>query len=228
MRAYQNVDGGFTFGVHEYDIAKTTAIKAGQVVKLAEGLVVAATAAETGAILGVAKENHSGAEDAINPRSNGAKILVYDDPGMIMRCKAPVMAATSGSATTFVSTDLATLADDDLNGGYIVLVEKSASSTNTDELGSVRRITGLYGDEQDAHDRERRHHLRGRQIHDLPAADVRKGQLRRGYSGAGADGDGGAAGEGRADRPRARRDRTRGEEPRTEIRGKQNGSGMEN
>ena len=140
MRAYQNVDGGFTFGVHEYDIAKTTAIKAGQVVKLSEGLVVAATA-ETGAILGVAKENHSGAEDAINPRSNGTKILVYDDPGMIMRCKAPVMAATSGSATTFVSTDLATLADDDLNGGYIVLVEKGASSTNTDELGSVRRIT---------------------------------------------------------------------------------------
>lgn len=109
--------------------------------KLSEGLVVAATAAETGAILGVAKENHSGAEDAINPRSNGTKILVYDDPGMIMRCKAPVMAATSGSATTFVSTDLATLADDDLNGGYIVLVEKGASSTNTDELGSVRRIT---------------------------------------------------------------------------------------
>ena len=51
------------------------------------------------------------------------------------------MAATSGSATTFVSTDLATLADDDLNGGYIVLVEKGASSTNTDEIGSVRRIT---------------------------------------------------------------------------------------
>ena len=141
MRAYQNVDGGFTFGVHEYDIAKTTAIKAGQVVKLSEGLVVAATAAETGAILGVAKENHSGAEDAINPRSNGTKILVYDDPGMIMRCKAPVMAATGGSATTFVSTDLATLADDDLNGGYIVLVEKGASSTNTDEIGSERRIT---------------------------------------------------------------------------------------
>lgn len=128
MRAYQNVDGGFTFGVHEYDIAKTTAIKAGQVVKLAEGLVVAATAAETGAILGVAKENHSGAEDAINPRSNGTKILVYDDPGMIMRCKAPVMAATSGSATTFVSTGLATLADDDLNGGYIVLVEKARAA----------------------------------------------------------------------------------------------------
>jgi len=78
MRAYQNVDGGFTFGVHEYDIAKTTAIKAGQVVKLSEGLVVAATAAETGAILGVAKENHSGAEDAINPRSNGTKILGHD------------------------------------------------------------------------------------------------------------------------------------------------------
>lgn len=141
MRAYQNVDGGFTFGVHEYDIAKTTAIKAGQVVKLSEGLVVAATAAETGAILGVAKENHSGAEDAINPRSNGTKILVYDDPGMIMRCKAPVMAATGGSATTFVSTELATLEDDDLNGGYIVLAEKGASSTNTDEIGSVRRIT---------------------------------------------------------------------------------------
>lgn len=141
MRPYQNAAAGVTLSVREYDIAKTTVIARGQVVCLTDGLVTAAAAAQTGRILGVAAESHSGAEDALNPRENGGKLLVWDSPMMIMRCDAPVMAATGGSATTFVSTELATFADDDFNGGYIKLLEKGASSTNTDEIGAVRRIT---------------------------------------------------------------------------------------
>ena len=141
MRAYQNVDGCVNISVREYDIAATTAVQKGQVVCLAEGLVVPAVAAQTGRILGIAAESHSGVEDAMNARENGTVILVYDAPGLIVRCPAPQMAATGGSATTFISTALATFADDDFNGGYIKLVEKGEESTITDAIGKVRRIT---------------------------------------------------------------------------------------
>ena len=145
MKPFQNADGGVIMSVREYDIATSTAIKVGQVVKLSGGKVVSAIAAETGAILGIAAENHSGSADPLNPRSNGTKIMVYDSPHLVMQCPAPQVTATGGSATTFVSTSLAAFSDDDLNGGYIKLVAKGSSSTNTDEIGAVREITDHAG-----------------------------------------------------------------------------------
>ena len=145
MKAFQNVDGGVILSVREYDIAAATVITEGQIVKLSGGKVVVAAAAETGAILGVAAETHSGAEDAINPRANGTRILVYDNPHLVMQCKAPQVAATGGSTTTFVSTNLAAFANDDMNGGYIKLVSLGDESTNTDAIGTVREITDHVG-----------------------------------------------------------------------------------
>ena len=141
MKFYQKADGNVLFSVREYDIAAATAIKAGQVVTLTEGLVTAAIAAQTGKILGVAAEDHSGAADALNPRSNGTKILVLDAPDAIFRCKAPVVAATGGSATTVTASTLGAFSNDDFNGGYLMLVEKAANSTNTDAIGTIKRIT---------------------------------------------------------------------------------------
>lgn len=141
MNCYQKIDGAVLKSAREYDIAPDTQIKAGQVVKLTAGLVVAAAAGETGALLGVAAEQHTGADDALNPRSHGKKIMVWDDPDLVMQCRAPEIEVTSGTATTIVASGIATFANDDFNGGYVKLISKAEDSTNTDEIGHVRRIT---------------------------------------------------------------------------------------
>lgn len=144
MRIFQNVDGGPIITAREYDIAPETAVKPGQVVKIVEGLVVPGTAAQTTAIIGIAAEAHPGVEDVLNPRANGKRILVYDNPKTLFRCAAPIVAATGGTATTMTATTLAAFANDDFNGGYAMLVEKAEGSGNTDAVGSVKRITD-YG-----------------------------------------------------------------------------------
>ena len=125
----------------DYPIAAATDIREGQVVKLSGGLVVLAAAGETGAILGVAKENHTGTADAFNPRNNGTLIRVLDGPMTVYEAPAPRVTATSGSTTTMAATGVASMADDDFNGGYMKLVSKGASSANTDPVGTVYPIT---------------------------------------------------------------------------------------
>lgn len=141
MKFYQKLDGGVLISAREYDIAYNADIKDGQLVKLSEGKVISAVAAETGAVLGVAAENHSGSADALDPRANGTKILVIDDPSTVFQCKAPEVTAASGSATTLVFTAGQYFAADDFNGGYVKLISKAAGSTNTDKIGQVRAIT---------------------------------------------------------------------------------------
>jgi len=141
MRAHQLMDGGAIYSAREYDIASSTQIKAGQLVKLSEGLVVAAATTETGAILGIAAENHAGSADALDTRANGTKIKVYDAPELIMACPVPVVTATGGSATTVTADSLGAYSADEWNGGYLKLVEKAANSTNADPIGTVKRIT---------------------------------------------------------------------------------------
>lgn len=145
MKFYQKLDGGVHVSAREYDIAADTAIKEGQVVKLSSGFVVAAAVGETSAILGFAAENHSGVADALDPRANGTKILIIDDPMTVMQCKAPEITAASGTATTIVAAEgqLAAFGANDLTGGYVQLLSKAANSTNTDAIGQTRRITSF-------------------------------------------------------------------------------------
>lgn len=141
MRAVNDKTGAQNESINRYPIATDTAVKEGQVVKLTEGKVVLAVAAETSPILGVAKENHSGAADTLNQRSNGLEILVSDSPTAVYESPAPRITATGGTTTTIVASALATFADDDFNGGYAKLVTKGASSANTDPVGKVYPIT---------------------------------------------------------------------------------------
>ena len=141
MKFYQKLDGATHISAREYDVAADTAISEGQIVKLVDGLVVAAAVNETGAVLGVAAESHSGSADALNTRANGKKITVIDDPNTVFQCAAPQVTALESSATTLEVTDLKAFAADDFNGGYVKLVSKASGSTNTDEIGTVRRIS---------------------------------------------------------------------------------------
>ena len=141
MKFYQKLDGATHISAREYDVAADTAISEGQIVKLVDGLVVAAAVNETGAVLRVAAESHSGSADALNTRANGKKITVIDDPNTVFQCAAPQVTALASSATTLEVTDLKAFAADDFNGGYVKLVSKASDSTNTDEIGTVRRIS---------------------------------------------------------------------------------------
>ena len=82
MRPVQNAGGHVGLTCRAYPVGTSTALSAGEVVKLSAGLVVAAAANETGPILGIAAENHPGSADALNVRANGAEILVYDNPDL--------------------------------------------------------------------------------------------------------------------------------------------------
>ena len=141
MKVFQKADGGVLQSGRDYDIGTSTNIGEGQVVALSEGLVIAAIQKQTGKILGIAAENHSGSADALNTRNDGPKIQIWDAPDAIFQCPAPVVAATGGSATTVTASTLGAFSNDDFNGGYLKLVEKAANSTNTDPVGKVYRIT---------------------------------------------------------------------------------------
>ena len=145
MYPVQNADGGSVLQTaRNYPIDATTEIQAGAVVKLSGGKVVLAAAAETGGILGIAAEFHSGKEDALNLRANGKWILVCDNPTLIFECAAPMIKAASGSATTIVPAtgDVdASAADDAFNNAVLVLRRKAASSTNTDAVGTQIVVT---------------------------------------------------------------------------------------
>ena len=145
MYPVQNADGGSVLQTaRNYPIDATTEIQAGAVVKLSAGKVVLAAAAETGGILGIAAEFHSGKEDALNLRANGEWIRVCDNPTLIFECAAPMIKAASGSATTIVPAtgDVdASAADDAFNNAVLVLRRKAASSTNTDAVGTQIVVT---------------------------------------------------------------------------------------
>ena len=145
MYPVQNADGGSVLQTaRNYPIDAATVIDAGAVVKLSGGKVVLAAAAETGGILGIAAEFHSGTEDALNLRANGEWIRVCDNPTLIFECAAPMIKAASGSATTIVpeTGDVdASAADDAFNNAVLVLRRKAASSTNTDAVGTQIVVT---------------------------------------------------------------------------------------
>ena len=129
----------------EYDVASNTVLRRGQVVVLTDGKVTAADASQSGAILGICLENHTGEASYLDPRANGVRIRVADGPNTIFACPAPVITATGGSTTTVADTALATFADDAFNGGVLKLLARAASSTNSGAIGTVYGISDYTG-----------------------------------------------------------------------------------
>lgn len=142
MKVYQNINGGAINSKREYDINPATKIHAGQVVDLQNGQVVAHAVAGTGAVLGVAAEYHGGTPDALDPRSDGPKISVWDGPGQVFSCPAPKLVAQAGGSATTVKAAVAGAASVYV-GGWLKLVKKAEGSGNTDAVGTARRITAF-------------------------------------------------------------------------------------
>lgn len=118
MYQVSDVTGAVLHSSREYDIAPETVVTPGQLVKLSGGKVVPADKGETGAVLGVALEAHSGQEDALDPRGKGRFILVADSPTAVLACPAPVLKATGGTATT-VTASAAAFTANVFKGGFI-------------------------------------------------------------------------------------------------------------
>ena len=150
MKQSFDLTGSQVLALREFPIAAATDIDEGCIVKLATNLVVKAAATETGAILGIAAENHGGSADAFNTRANGTKILVYCSPSAAYEGAAVVLTASGGSTTTIVASTLADFgaADDVFNGGYAKLASKGASSTNTDAVGTIYGISDFDASEK--------------------------------------------------------------------------------
>lgn len=129
----------------EYDVAASAVLRRGQVVVLTNGKAAAAGASQSGAILGVCLENHTGEASLLDPRADGTRVRVADGPATIYACPAPVVTATGGSTTTVVDTALAAFADDAFNTGKLKLVSHAASSTNGGAPGTVYGISDYAG-----------------------------------------------------------------------------------
>lgn len=157
MKAMQNAGGHVGLSARAYPIAYNAAIKAGQVVKLSGGKVISAIAAETGAILGIAAENHPGVSDALNPRANGTEILVYDNPELIFECPAPTFEAAGGSSTTVTAAaaDVACSTADAFNGGVLVSPEgirrEIADYAQADSVSTFTVASGETAEEDDVY-----------------------------------------------------------------------------
>ena len=142
MHAFQNAGGHVLLSARPYPIESDTAIMAGSVVKLVGGLVVQAAAKETGAILGIAAETHTGVEDMLDLRSNGEEILVYDNPELIFESGAPELTAASGTETTLVFSDVADgVAAAAMVAGVVQLKSRVEGGGNEDVPGQCRKIS---------------------------------------------------------------------------------------
>lgn len=135
----------FAIGEGEYEVASSTALKRGQVVKLSGGKVVSAATGETGAILGVCLENHKGSFDLLDPRANGTAVKVADSPSLVFASPAPEITATAGTTTTVSASALGSFADDAFNGGYARLKSKAANSTNGGTPGALYSVSDYDG-----------------------------------------------------------------------------------
>ena len=130
----RDLSGAYMPAVLQFDIATTTAIERGEVVKLTEAKVVAVSG-DTTAVLGVSKDPHDGSSDG----QKGTKIAVYVSPTAVFKCTPATTFTASASTTTnaIYCTALAGVENGALNGGYV----KVLTATTKALEGTVIAIT---------------------------------------------------------------------------------------
>lgn len=129
--------------IKEYEISPDTAIAAGDVVGIDDGIVTKASDGTD--ILGVSAETHSGKPELLNSRSDKNKLRVIISPDAVYTVSAPKYAVSAGTATT-ITVPSAGLSVG-VKSGYAVLVSKACGSTNADIIGTKRKISacGISG-----------------------------------------------------------------------------------
>lgn len=115
-----------------HKIATGTVIEKGEVVKKENGLIVTAGyqySIEDDVYVGVAAEGHDGSTTG---RNSGTEIKIYDDEFDIFEyIPRETCTATGGSTTTFIDSNLGFDNDNDLNDGYLIILNcQNDSSLN--------------------------------------------------------------------------------------------------
>ncbi len=131
--------GGNTPAIKEFDIKADASVNAGEVVCAFDGVITENV--NGGTVIGVCEETHTGKEDMLNTRSNGTKVRVNVTDGVYEAEAMKLCAIENGTETVF-KCESAGLSDAAV-GGCLVLVEKARGSTNTDKIGTARKITGI-------------------------------------------------------------------------------------
>lgn len=135
-----NITGANTPLIKEYDIASDTEVYAGELVSIENSLVIKAEDGKD--VLGVCAEDHTGKADLLNARADGTKIRVNITDGAVYSAKAPEYTAKAGcTATTLVTASNGLSVS--VKSGFAVLVSKADGSTNTDAVGTKRRISAV-------------------------------------------------------------------------------------
>lgn len=129
-----------------HKIASLTSIEKGELVKKTGGLVVSYAPGidiEHDYLLGVSAENHDGITTG---RNTGTEIKIYDNPNDVFEyITKEVITATGGSETTFIDSNLKFKNDNDLEGGYLELVNCQSDSRlnkNRIKINSYDKDTG--------------------------------------------------------------------------------------
>jgi hypothetical protein len=126
-------------------IAKTTAVKAGQLVKFTPGTGIVLVAGDDfdDAFIGAAAEDHDGSTAG---RQSGTEIKVAVSPSAVYSLQSKKeLTATGGSTSTFVVAGLLPATDDLWNGGYIEVTACAASADLVGKLIPITDSTGATG-----------------------------------------------------------------------------------
>lgn len=126
--------------IKDYELLSgANVIQPGEVLKCnSDGKI---TQGEFDTTIGVAAEYHSGKADILNPRANGNMIKVDITADAVYRADAPTITATSMGTNVTLLTNAYDLSDK-IIGSTLVLIKKGDNSSNTDEIGTARKVTG--------------------------------------------------------------------------------------
>lgn len=129
--------GGNIPAIKEFNIEKNANVEAGEVV-CANGGVIDGTV-KGGVALGVCEETHTGSYDMLNARNDGTKVRVNITDGVYETDATKLTATTEGTETIFVCASEGL--SESVEGACLVLIEKAPNSTNTDKIGTVRKVS---------------------------------------------------------------------------------------
>ena len=124
--------------IREFEINNKAKIEAGMIVRCsADGSNISPDA--TGYCVGVAAEDHSGEKDILNARADGTKVRIDVTGGGVYSVPAPRFTASlDGTAASIICS--AESVNSNIAGSRLMLVAKGENSTNTDSVGTMRKI----------------------------------------------------------------------------------------
>lgn len=145
MEYIMNSAGAVSPCIREYEIETEEDLFKGTVVTLKDGKVKKAENTDT--VLGVLAESYKVKKEELNPRSGSGRVRVIVSPGMIVAIANKVFEVSEkGTATQVKVSGLELPAEADaLKGGYVKLISKNETSTNSDHTGLAREIIASSG-----------------------------------------------------------------------------------